>query len=73
MLAGLQQMRWSDAARAPQGLSGQTPSRLAKLGGLRKLRIAAAGTAGSSLGVAIRRNLSSFCREGYFSTEKRQR
>jgi hypothetical protein len=32
---------------------GQTPSRRAKLGPLRKLRIAAAGTAGSLLGVAI--------------------
>jgi hypothetical protein len=32
---------------------GQTPSRLAKLGPLRKLRIAAAGTAGSLPGVGI--------------------
>jgi polysaccharide deacetylase 2 family uncharacterized protein YibQ len=32
---------------------GQTPSRLPKLGAPRKLRIAAAGTAGSLLGVAI--------------------
>jgi hypothetical protein len=33
--------------------SGQTPSRLAKLGPPRKLRIAAAGTAGSLPGVGI--------------------
>ena len=46
--------RWAGATVAglPPRPVGQTPSRRAKLGTPRKLRIAAAGTAGSLLGVA---------------------
>src|SRR5580700_9405182 len=54
--AGEEMSRWAGAmvAGAPPGPVGQRPSRLPKLGPLRKLRIAAAGTAGSLLGVANR-------------------